>query len=91
MDEVVLAINYQPEVMLEFVKEWESKLNIKITISKEDEPMGTAGPIALVSSTHIYKGCCLGLAWLESGFENPAASTPLGPADTPPLPLPPPI
>lgn len=45
--EVVLAINYQPEVMLNFLKEFEKKLGIKITCSQETEPLGTAGPIAL--------------------------------------------
>ncbi|KAH9626300.1 hypothetical protein KSS87_021869 [Heliosperma pusillum] len=45
--EVVLAINYQPEVMLNFLKDFEAKLGIKITCSQETEPMGTAGPLAL--------------------------------------------
>ncbi|KAK8956340.1 putative mannose-1-phosphate guanylyltransferase 2 [Platanthera guangdongensis] len=45
--EVVLAINYQPEVMLNFLKEFEPKLGIKITCSQETEPLGTAGPLAL--------------------------------------------
>ncbi|KAJ8747135.1 hypothetical protein K2173_001692 [Erythroxylum novogranatense] len=45
--EVVLAINYQPEVMLNFLKEYEKKLDIKITCSQETEPLGTAGPLAL--------------------------------------------
>ncbi|CAN6442856.1 unnamed protein product [Victoria cruziana] len=45
--EVVLAINYQPEVMLTFLKEFESKLGMKITCSRETEPLGTAGPLAL--------------------------------------------
>lgn len=81
--EVVLAINYQPEVknrsltsllpfpyhqvklmgkrfdstevyiavflqvMLNFLKEFEAKLGIKITCSQETEPLGTAGPLAL--------------------------------------------
>ncbi len=47
MVEVVLAINYQPKVMMDFLKEWEAKLGVKITCSQEDEPMGTAGPLAL--------------------------------------------
>ncbi|KAL9332561.1 hypothetical protein ACSQ67_002171 [Phaseolus vulgaris] len=47
VDEVVLAINYQPEVMLNFLKEFEAKLGIKITCSQETEPLGTAGPLAL--------------------------------------------
>lgn len=46
-DEVVLAINYRPHVMMEFLKDWEKKLGIKITCSQEEEPMGTAGPLAL--------------------------------------------
>ncbi|KAL0289179.1 UNVERIFIED_CONTAM: Mannose-1-phosphate guanylyltransferase 1 [Sesamum angustifolium] len=45
--EVVLAINYQPEVMLNFLKDFEAKLEIKITCSQETEPLGTAGPLAL--------------------------------------------
>ena len=47
VSEVVLAINYQPEVMLNFLKDFEAKLDIKITCSQEAEPMGTAGPLAL--------------------------------------------
>lgn len=46
-DEVVLAINYRPQVMMDFIKEWEEKLAIKITCSQEPEPMGTAGPLSL--------------------------------------------
>lgn len=45
--EVVLAINYQPDVMLNFLKEFESNLGMKITCSQETEPLGTAGPLAL--------------------------------------------
>ncbi|EFJ20705.1 hypothetical protein SELMODRAFT_168373 [Selaginella moellendorffii] len=45
--EVVLAISYQPEVMLSFLKDFEAKLGVKITCSQEREPMGTAGPLAL--------------------------------------------
>ncbi|KAI5078527.1 hypothetical protein GOP47_0006198 [Adiantum capillus-veneris] len=45
--EVILAINYQPEVMLGFMKEFETRLAIKIVCSQEFEPMGTAGPLAL--------------------------------------------
>uniref|UniRef100_A0A164TNS0 Uncharacterized protein n=1 Tax=Daucus carota subsp. sativus TaxID=79200 RepID=A0A164TNS0_DAUCS len=47
VNEVVLAINYQPEVMLNFLKDFETKLGIKITCSQETEPLGTAGPLAL--------------------------------------------
>lgn len=34
-------------VMLDFLKEFETKLGIKITCSQETEPLGTAGPLAL--------------------------------------------
>ena len=33
--------------MLNFLKEFEAKLGIKITCSQETEPLGTAGPLAL--------------------------------------------
>ncbi|KAG6697453.1 hypothetical protein I3842_09G200000 [Carya illinoinensis] len=51
--EVVLAINYQPELMLNFLKEFEKKLEIKITCSQETEPLGTAGPLALAGDKLI--------------------------------------
>ena len=45
--EVVLAIAYQPSVMMSFLKEHEARLGIKITCSEEETPMGTAGPLKL--------------------------------------------
>eukprot|EP00199_Chlamydomonas_sp_CCMP681_P001574 CAMPEP_0119107196 /NCGR_PEP_ID=MMETSP1180-20130426/9288_1 /TAXON_ID=3052 ORGANISM="Chlamydomonas cf sp, Strain CCMP681" /NCGR_SAMPLE_ID=MMETSP1180 /ASSEMBLY_ACC=CAM_ASM_000741 /LENGTH=366 /DNA_ID=CAMNT_0007092653 /DNA_START=37 /DNA_END=1137 /DNA_ORIENTATION=+ len=47
VSEVVLAINYRPEVMYNFITEWQEKLGVKIMCSQETEPMGTAGPLAL--------------------------------------------
>ena len=47
VNEVILAINYQPEVMMKELKNLEEKYKIKITCSLENEPMGTAGPIRL--------------------------------------------
>lgn len=47
VDEVILAINYQPEVMMKALVEYEKLYNIKITCSLETEPLGTAGPIRL--------------------------------------------
>ena len=47
VSEVVLAINYQPKVMLGFIEEYEKKLGVKIVCSREETPMGTAGPLAL--------------------------------------------
>ncbi|XP_042480759.1 mannose-1-phosphate guanylyltransferase 1-like isoform X1 [Macadamia integrifolia] len=46
--EVILAINYQPQVMRSVLEEFEMKVGIKITCSQETEPLGTAGPLALV-------------------------------------------
>ncbi|MQL96269.1 hypothetical protein Taro_028942 [Colocasia esculenta] len=45
--EVILAVNYQPQIMSSFLEEYETKLGIKITCSQENEPLGTAGPLAL--------------------------------------------
>jgi mannose-1-phosphate guanylyltransferase len=55
VNEVVLAVNYQPAEMERVMKEWEKKLNIKITYSQETEPLGTAGPLALARE-HLNDG-----------------------------------
>lgn len=47
VNEVVLAVNYQPEKMMVFLEKKEKELGIKITTSQEDEPLDTAGPIKL--------------------------------------------
>ena len=44
--EVVLAISYRPEIMAEFLEK-HRECGVKITLSQETEPLGTAGPIAL--------------------------------------------
>lgn len=45
--EVILAVNYQPEVMIDYLKKCEEKYGISIICSQEKEPLGTAGPLAL--------------------------------------------
>lgn len=45
--EIILAVNYQPEQMVKYLGETSRDLGITITMSQEDEPMGTAGPLAL--------------------------------------------
>lgn len=45
--EVILAISYRAEVMKAFCDQWEKQLGVKISLSHEDEPLGTAGPLAL--------------------------------------------
>ncbi|KAJ1675335.1 mannose-1-phosphate guanyltransferase [Spiromyces aspiralis] len=47
--DVVLAVNYKPEVMAAVLKKYEEKFSISITFSVESEPLGTAGPLALAS------------------------------------------
>eukprot|EP01125_Pyxidicula_operculata_P000511 TRINITY_DN10522_c0_g1_i1.p1 TRINITY_DN10522_c0_g1~~TRINITY_DN10522_c0_g1_i1.p1 ORF type:complete len:360 (+),score=56.66 TRINITY_DN10522_c0_g1_i1:30-1109(+) len=47
VDTVILAVNYKPEIMSAILKPWESKLGVKIVYSHEEEPLGTAGPLAL--------------------------------------------
>lgn len=49
VDEVVLAINYRPELIAKFLDEQASSLGMKVTYSQETEPLGTAGPLALAA------------------------------------------
>ncbi|GFP86328.1 probable mannose-1-phosphate guanylyltransferase 1 [Phtheirospermum japonicum] len=49
-------ILHQPEVMLNFLKDFEAQLGIKITCSKETEPLGTGGPLALARDK-LIDGC----------------------------------
>ncbi|ETV85070.1 hypothetical protein, variant 6 [Aphanomyces astaci] len=47
VDEVILAINYQPTAMLAALATMSQEIGIRITCSHETEPLGTAGPLAL--------------------------------------------
>ena len=47
--EVILAVAYQTEAMMEDMKEWSEKLGMKFVFSHEKEPLGTAGPLALAA------------------------------------------
>eukprot|EP00041_Stephanoeca_diplocostata_P019859 m.432749 g.432749 ORF g.432749 m.432749 type:complete len:360 (-) comp21414_c0_seq1:260-1339(-) len=47
VDHVVLAVNYRAEVMEKEMSRHAERLGIKITMSLESEPLGTAGPLAL--------------------------------------------
>lgn len=46
--EIILALNYHNELIVKEVSKYEQEFDIKIIYSKEDEPLGTAGPLALV-------------------------------------------
>ena len=39
--DIVLAVNYRPEAMVEFMKTYEEEFNVKIHFSVEDEPLDT--------------------------------------------------
>lgn len=45
--EVILAVSQQPDALFEELKEYEDKYGVKILISIEKTPLGTAGPIRL--------------------------------------------
>lgn len=45
--DVVLAVNYRPEIMERVLKEYEATCGVKIHFSLEPEPLGTAGPLKL--------------------------------------------
>ena len=47
-NEIYLATNHKSEYVENFIGDG-SKYGIKIIISKEDKPLGTAGPISLIS------------------------------------------
>jgi len=47
VNEVVLAVNYRPQLMSAYLQPYEAKLGIKISYSQETEPLGTGGPLAL--------------------------------------------
>eukprot|EP00039_Didymoeca_costata_P018700 m.334595 g.334595 ORF g.334595 m.334595 type:complete len:360 (-) comp17394_c0_seq1:144-1223(-) len=47
VDHVVLAVNYRAEIMEEEMSKHAERLGIKISMSLESEPLGTAGPLAL--------------------------------------------
>ncbi|KXJ30222.1 mannose-1-phosphate guanyltransferase beta-B [Exaiptasia diaphana] len=44
---IILAVSYRAELLEKEMKEQEQRLGVKITISLEKEPLGTAGPLAL--------------------------------------------
>ncbi|KAL9620638.1 MAG: hypothetical protein Q9160_004892 [Pyrenula sp. 1 TL-2023] len=45
--DIVLAVNYRPEVMTKTLKKYEEIYGIRIEFSVETEPLGTAGPLKL--------------------------------------------
>ena len=45
--DIVLAVNYRPEVMTAALKKYEQQYNVRIEFSVETEPLGTAGPLKL--------------------------------------------
>lgn len=45
--DIVLAVNYRPDAMVNALKKYEEQYNVKITFSVESEPLGTAGPLKL--------------------------------------------
>ncbi|EZG65034.1 mannose-1-phosphate guanyltransferase beta [Gregarina niphandrodes] len=47
---VILAVAYQPDAMKDALRRLETKYNIRISCSIEDEPLLTAGPIRLAES-----------------------------------------
>lgn len=58
VNHIILAINYQPDAMLGKIKVLEEKYNVRISCSKEDEPMGTGGPIRLARDILLEEDDC---------------------------------
>jgi len=55
VDEVVLAVNYKPEAMMEALNGMVEKYGITVRCSRETTPLGTAGPLALARK-HLDDG-----------------------------------
>lgn len=47
VDHVILAVSYMSQVLEKEMKAQEQRLGIRISMSHEEEPLGTAGPLAL--------------------------------------------
>uniref|UniRef100_A0A8D0GA39 mannose-1-phosphate guanylyltransferase n=1 Tax=Sphenodon punctatus TaxID=8508 RepID=A0A8D0GA39_SPHPU len=47
VNHVILAVSYMSELLEKEMKEQEQRLGIRISLSHEKEPLGTAGPLAL--------------------------------------------
>uniref|UniRef100_F6VTV5 Mannose-1-phosphate guanylyltransferase catalytic subunit beta n=1 Tax=Equus caballus TaxID=9796 RepID=F6VTV5_HORSE len=47
VDHVILAVSYMSQVLEKEMKAQEQRLGIRISLSHEEEPLGTAGPLAL--------------------------------------------
>lgn len=47
VNEVILAVGYNPDSMVKEMEEYAKEIGIKISYSLEETPMGTAGPLAL--------------------------------------------
>ncbi|EMC98314.1 hypothetical protein BAUCODRAFT_146867 [Baudoinia panamericana UAMH 10762] len=45
--DIVLAVNYRPEIMTAALQKYEEEYGVNITFSVETEPLGTAGPLKL--------------------------------------------
>lgn len=71
MKDIVLAVNYRPEVMVAMLKETEEQFGIKITFSVESEPLGTGQ--YTTTSTHDPPRCdgVLGVGHLLSSGSSP--------------------
>ncbi|KAF2674290.1 GDP-mannose pyrophosphorylase/mannose-1-phosphate guanylyltransferase [Microthyrium microscopicum] len=49
--DIVLAVNYRPEIMTKELEKFEEQFGVNIEFSLEPEPLGTAGPLKLAEKT----------------------------------------
>lgn len=55
VNHIILAVSYKAEQMNKFIEEQEKLFGIRITLSHEKTPLGTAGPIALARQQLLSK------------------------------------
>ena len=75
--EVILAVNYKPEVMMEALVEMEKKYKVKLTCSVETEPMGTGACLGTAfyrkpqqesnAAVGTARSCIATRGWISSG------------------------
>lgn len=54
--DIVLAVNYRPEAMVEFMKKYEEEFNVKIHFSVENEPLDT-GILYKLNKSWAFSAC----------------------------------
>lgn len=77
VNHVILAVSYKADMMNRFIEEQEKILGIRITLSHESHPLGTAGPLALARDQLLDKvnSCAINGQARENDHESGVTMT----------------